>query len=49
MFLEHLKIKQESSETKIFLKTQGKQIQALLDLLDFATDETIGWERSVQN
>lgn len=49
MFLEHLKSKLESSETKSFLKSQSQQIHALLDFLDLAADETLGWERGVQN
>lgn len=45
MFLQYLKSNEESPDTKTSFKNQGQQIHALLDFLDIAADETIGWER----
>lgn len=49
MCLESLNSKEQSSGPTSLLKDQLHQMHALLDFLDTAADETLGWERTVAN
>jgi hypothetical protein len=49
MFREYLETKKETFETALSHKSQDQQIHALLEFLDIAADETIGWQRTVAN